>query len=268
MIKSPVVDKHAMVSYSGGMDSTCILLYLLSNGYGVRAVSFDYGQNHAVELKRAKANVKYLEKLGLPITFEVINLRDAFCDSQSSLVKHTHSPEGHYQDEMMKETVVENRNVIFSAVLFGKALGWAKKTGTDTTIALGVHAGDHAIYPDCTEESTSMARELYRISNWDSEKVNYLTPFVNYSKSEVLNVGISSARNMGFTKAQINKILKNTISCYNATAEGLSCGKCGTCTERLEAFWNNDMDDPAPYVDPMLAKKPSDWNCVPVEDEG
>lgn len=268
MIKSPTIDKHAMVSYSGGMDSTCLILYLLSEGYGVRAVSFDYGQNHAVELKRAKKNIKYLEKLGLPVTFEVIDLRSAFSDSQSSLVKHTHSPEGHYEDEMMKETVVENRNVIFSAVLFGKALGWAKKTNTDTTIALGVHAGDHAIYPDCTEESVTMAQELYRISNWDSDKVKYLTPFVNCSKAEVLNIGISSARSMHFTKSQINCILKNTISCYNADSEGHSCGKCGTCTERLEAFWNNGMDDPAPYVKPEMGKKPNNWNQIPVEDQG
>lgn len=268
MIKSPELTKHAMVSYSGGMDSTCLILHLLSEGYGVRAVSFDYGQNHAVELKRAKRNIKYLAKKGLPVTFEVIDLRSAFSDSQSTLVLHTKAPAGHYQDESMKSTVVENRNVIFSAVLFGKALGWAKKTGMDTTIALGVHAGDHAIYPDCTEESVTMAQELYRISNWDSEKVKYITPFVNYTKSEVLNVGLSSARAMGFTKGQINCIMKNTVSCYNATHEGLSCGTCGTCIERLEAFWNNGLDDPAPYIEPGLGKKPMDWEKTQGEYQG
>ncbi len=113
-----------------------------------------------------------------------------------------------------------------------------------------------------------MAKELYRISNWDSDLVEYDTPFVNFSKAEVLNVGISSARNMGMDRRQITTIFKNTVSCYNANENGVSCGKCGTCTERLEAFWNNDMDDPAPYIDPMMGKKPKNWNCIPVEDEG
>ena len=250
MIISPTLTKHAMVSYSGGMDSTCLILHLLSQGYGVRAVSFDYGQNHIVELKKAKNTIKYLKKLGLPVEFEVINLRDAFSDDQSTLVRHTEAPAGDYRDESMKATVVNNRNVIFSAVLFGKALSWAQKTGLDTTIALGVHAGDHTIYPDCTEESTSMARELYRISNWDSEKVNYLTPFVDLSKADVLGAGLEAMKSMKFRKHQVRKLLKGTISCYNATEDGMSCGECGTCRERLEAFAANGMEDPAPYRKP------------------
>ena len=276
-------EKFAVVSYSGGMDSTCLLLYLLSEGYMVKAVSFNYGQSHSLELKRAKKITKYLQDMGMAIHHQVINLEDAFSDSQSCLVIGEHAPEGHYEDESMKATVVENRNVIFSAITFGKALGWARRNLTNykrklpedearkmakVVISLGVHAGDHAIYPDCTEESVNMAKELYRISNWDSDLVEYDTPFVNFSKAEVLNVGISSARNMGMDRRQITTIFKNTVSCYNANEKGVSCGKCGTCTERLEAFWNNDMDDPAPYIDPMMGKKPKDWNCIPVEDEG
>lgn len=247
MIKIPEITKHAMVSYSGGMDSTCLILHLISNGYGVRAISFNYGQNHVVELKRAEKNIKYLKKLGLPVTFEVIDLRSVFSDDCSTLVQHTTAPSGDYRDESMKSTVVSNRNVIFSAVLFSKALNWAKKTGLNTTIAMGVHAGDHAIYPDCTEKSVTMAQELYRISNWDSEKVEYVTPFVNNHKGEVLQYGLNAMKTMHFTKTQINKVLKNTISCYNATPDGVSCGECGTCRERLEAFDFCGIKDPVPY---------------------
>lgn len=261
-------DNYAIISYSGGMDSTCLALELLSLNYEVRAISFDYGQSHSIELNRAKKNIKYLQGLGLPISHQVINLRDVFSDSTSCLVTGEHAPEGHYEDESMKSTVVENRNVIFSAITFSKALGWAKQIKHPVVISLGVHAGDHAIYPDCTEESVNMAKELYRISNWDSELVEYETPFVNYSKAEVLNCGRTAAKLMGLTKSQFNRIMKNTVSCYNANETGLSCGKCGTCTERLEAFWNNDMDDPAPYVDPDMGKKPAHWNCVEVEDNG
>jgi 7-cyano-7-deazaguanine synthase len=276
-------EKFAVVSYSGGMDSTCLLLYLLSKGYMIKAISFDYGQSHSLELKRAKKIVKYLQNMGMAINHQIINLQDAFSDSQSSLVLGEHAPEGHYEDESMKATVVENRNVIFSAITFGKALGWAKmnlnsykrnlpedeaRKISKVVISLGVHAGDHSIYPDCTEESVEMAKELYRISNWDSDLVEYDTPFVNFSKAEVLNVGISSALEIGMSHRQITMIFKNTVSCYNANEKGVSCGKCGTCTERLEAFWNNNLNDPAPYVDANMGKKPKNWNYIPVEDQG
>lgn len=277
--------KTAVVSFSGGMDSTCLVLYLLSKGHSVHAVSFNYGQSHSIELKRASQIAKYLQKLGLSIDHEIIDLRSVFNMSQSTLVKGEHAPEGHYADEMMKSTVVENRNVIFSSIVFSKALSFAKmnldmlkyNAGTDpqqhvsekelrdqakVVISLGVHAGDHAIYPDCTDESVNMARELFRISNWDSDLVVYDAPFVDYSKAEVLNVGRSSAKELGLKNLQINTIFRKSVSCYNANETGKSCGKCGTCTERLEAFWNNGLNDPAKYVDPDMGKRPKHWNEV------
>lgn len=241
-------DKQAVISFSGGMDSTCLMMHLLSKGYKVNAYSFDYGQNHSIELKLAKKNVQYLQKLGFPVEHQIINLKDVFSGDTSTLVRHEKSPEGDYREESMKSTVVCNRNVIFSSIIFAKALSLAKTIGQNVLISLGVHAGDHAIYPDCTEESVNMARELFRISNWDSELVEYNAPFVFYSKSEVLNIGISSMINLGLTKSQYNKILKNTMSCYNATPDGKACGKCGTCTERLEAFRDNGLEDPIQYV--------------------
>lgn len=277
--------KTAVVSFSGGMDSTCLLFYLLSQNYHIHAVSFNYGQSHSLELKRAKQIIKYLQKYSFPVEHEIIDLRRVFNTSQSTLVKGEHAPEGHYADEMMKSTVVENRNVIFSSIVFSKALSLAKMNldnlkydaGTDpqykiseselreaakTVISLGVHAGDHAIYPDCTDESVNMARELFKISNWDSDLVEYNTPFVDFSKAEVLNIGIASAKSIGLKKSQINTIFRKSVSCYNANEAGKSCGKCGTCTERLEAFWANGLNDPAKYVDPSMGKRPKHWNEV------
>lgn len=241
-------DKQAVISFSGGLDSTCLMMHLLSQGYKVNAYSFDYGQAHSVELKKAKSNIKYLQKLGFPVQHQIINLRDVFSGDTSTLVRHEKSPEGDYREESMKATVVSNRNCIFSAIIFAKALSLAKTIGRNVLISLGVHAGDHAIYPDCKEESVNMARELYRISNWDSELVEYDTPFVNINKSEVLSKGLEAMKNLGMTKSQTNKVLKNTMSCYNATPDGKACGKCGTCTERLEAFKINQLQDPVPYV--------------------
>jgi 7-cyano-7-deazaguanine synthase len=238
------------ISLSGGLDSTMLLMHYLARGFEVRSYSFDYGQKHDIELKKVKDNIKFLQEKGLPVSHQVINLRDAFSDSASSLygANNEKIPEGDYKDENMKSTVVENRNVIFSSIIYGKALGWANKTQSNVLISLGIHAGDHTIYPDTTPESQSMARELFRISNWGSERVDYEAPFVNLHKDELLTTGVGAMRMMGFQDGDIETVLTNTHSCYTPDSEGRSCGKCGTCVERLEAFEKAHMMDPIPYV--------------------
>lgn len=240
----------AVISMSGGLDSTCLVLKLLAEGKEVRAYGFDYGQKHDIELKKLKKNIKFLQNKGLPISYQCINLKDAFSDSASSLrgSNNLEIPQGDYKDETMKSTVVENRNVIFSSIIYGKALGWANKINENVVITLGLHAGDHSIYPDCRPESQEMAKELFKISNWGSEKVDYIAPFIDLHKGQVLNEGISAMRTLGFSRTEINKVLKNTHSCYSPNEKGESCGKCGTCVERLEAFEFVGMKDPIKYV--------------------
>lgn len=241
--------KKAVISLSGGLDSTCLLLELLAQGYEVRAYGFDYGQKHSIELTKVKKNIKLLQDLGYRVTHQIINLRDCFSDSASSLHEGGDKiPEGDYRDETMKSTVVENRNVIFSAIIYGKALGWANKTQDNVLISLGLHAGDHAIYPDCRPESQEMARELFRISNWGSERVDYEAPFIHCDKAEVLHRGLTAMNVMMLNKEQQMYILRNTHSCYAPDEKGRSCGKCGTCVERLEAFEKNGIKDPIEYV--------------------
>lgn len=240
--------KKAVISLSGGLDSTCLLLKLLSEGYEVRAYGFNYGQKHVVELEKVKKNIEILQNDGFKVTHQTIDLRDAFSDSASSLHEGGDKiPEGDYRDETMKSTVVENRNVIFSAIIYGKALAWANKTQDNVLISLGLHNGDHAIYPDCRPESQEMARELFRISNWGSERVDYEAPFIHVDKAEVLRQGIEALKKMGIPQ-RTKRILANTHSCYNPDEQGRACGKCGTCVERLEAFEKNGIKDPAEYV--------------------
>ena len=240
------MNKKAVISMSGGLDSTSLALQLLSEGYEVKAYAFNYGQKHSVELKKVQKNVKYLQKYDLPITLQIIDLRDCFNESASVLNKANNMavPEGDYRDENMKSTVVENRNVIFSSIIYGKALAWANRTGDKVLISLGLHSGDHSIYPDCRPESQEMAKELFRISNWGSEKVDYIAPFINIDKGEVLKCGIQACKTLGINW---KTIYKNTISCYTPNDKGESCGKCGTCTERLEAFEKCGLKDPIKY---------------------
>lgn len=241
--------KKAVISLSGGLDSTCLLLELLAQGMEVRAYSFYYGQKHNIELTKVKNNVKFLQEKGLPITHQVINLEDCFSDSASSLHQGGEEiPTGHYADENMKSTVVENRNIIFSAIIYGKALSWANKTDDNVVITQGLHTGDHTIYPDCRPESQAMARELYRISNWNSERVDFIAPFINIDKGQVLAHGLKAMKDMWFSAKDVEYVLSNTHTCYNPNEKGESCGKCGSCTERLEAFEMNGMKDPIPYA--------------------
>lgn len=242
--------KKVVISMSGGLDSTMLAMYWLARGYTVKAYAFDYGQKHDIELKKLKKTVKFLQvDKELPITLQIINLRDCFADSASSLHKSSDEsiPKGHYEDENMKSTVVENRNIIFSSIVYGKALAWSKKEDTNVLISLGIHAGDHTIYPDTTPESRAAAAYTFEISNWGSERVKYIAPFESKTKDQLLAEGVSSMNMMGFTRGERNKVLRGTHSCYDPNEAGESCGKCGTCVERLEAFKACKIKDPIKY---------------------
>ena len=141
--------KIAVISMSGGLDSTCLALKMLSEGYEVRAYAFDYGQRHRIELTKLIENVERMFSYGLNIRLSVINLRGVFDESCSSLNDFTKDvPTVGYDEESMKSTVVENRNIIFSSIIYGKALSISKRENCNVVISLGIHNGDHALYPD------------------------------------------------------------------------------------------------------------------------
>ena len=128
---------------SGGMDSVTMLHDLYSQGHEIQVISFNYGQRHIKELKVAKENA---EALGLKHTVVEMGFMSDLL-SNSALTGDIDVPEGHYEDENMKLTVVPNRNMIMASI----AIGYAVNLEYDT-VALGVHSGDHAIYPDCRPE--------------------------------------------------------------------------------------------------------------------
>lgn len=240
--------KKAVISLSGGMDSTSLLIHLLSQKFMVKAYNFDYGsRQNALEIKRIQENLFYLRRKGFNIQFQHLNLREIFNESNSALfIKNDIDiPEEHYTAINQKVTVVENRNAIFSNIIFSKALSWANKTGEDIVISLGIHSGDHAIYKDCTPEFRDAMEKAMKIGNDNSEKVNYYVPFIHQTKRDILFDLRINCFHLGL---DFYKILKNTLTCYNPNDLGESCGKCGSCVERLEAFERINEKDPIDYI--------------------
>jgi len=211
--------KHVVVSLSGGMDSSTLLLRCLKEYDSVTAISFDYGQKHRVELERAQSLVDYinstlsnlsfeekiqwvmknrdieLENLAIteealnlsPITYRQIQLNGLVDLLDSALVTGGEDvPEGHYAEDNMKATVVPNRNKIFASITQAVALSVANRTGETCDIALGIHAGDHAIYPDCRQEFRDADDAAFRIGNWEAERVGYFTPYLEGDKFTIL----------------------------------------------------------------------------------
>lgn len=247
-----IKDKDVIISMSGGLDSTCLALYMLSRGYRIKAYSFRYGQKHSVELKKLKRNIDFLSKK-FPeqiLSYQEIDLTPVFDESVSSLsvFGNEEIPCGEYSGENMTSTVIENRNIIFASIIYGKALSWSKKSGRKCIITLGIHTGDHVIYPDCTERSQKAAARTFKISNWGSENVSYLAPFNKTDKGGVLARGVDAMRRLGLSEKEIAHVLKNTHTCYNPDDKGRSCGRCGSCTERKAAFEANGIEDPASYI--------------------
>jgi 7-cyano-7-deazaguanine synthase len=239
--------KHAVVSLSGGMDSTTVLLKCLKEFETVTALSFDYGQKHHVELERAQSLVDYLNTSGFNIKYRVIKL-DGLPDLlNSALVEGGDEvPEGHYAEENMKATVVPNRNKIFASITQAVALSVADKTEENTVIAMGIHAGDHAIYPDCRQEFRDLDFEAFRSGNWGSERVMVYTPYLNGDKFTILQDGeyLTEYLNLNF-----DDVYRRTNTSYKPYPSGNSDYKSASSVERIEAFISLGRPDPVQYED-------------------
>jgi len=239
---------RTVISLSGGMDSTGLLLHLLNKGCEVDALTFNYGQKHLIEIDRAKANIEYLRSKGHSVTHKIINLSDAMSCFHSALTDTDFEvPEGYYEEENMKDTVVPNRNAIFSSILFGYALSVAKKESVSVMVALGVHSGDHEIYPDCREPFYDKLQLAFREGNWDADKVFFYLPFLKGDKTSILEECESHCQ---WLKVDFNTIFKNTNTSYNPDSLGRSSGKSGADVERILAFHSIGKADPVTYVKP------------------
>tara|TARA_B100001769_G_scaffold44436_1_gene31249 strand:- start:519 stop:1328 length:810 start_codon:yes stop_codon:yes gene_type:complete len=239
--------KNVVVSLSGGMDSSTLLLRCLSEYNNVTALSFDYGQKHRVELERAQQLVGYLLQNGLNVNYQVIKLDGLSTLLNSALVTGgAEVPEGHYEQDNMKETVVPNRNKIFASITQAVALSVANETKENTDIALGIHAGDHAIYPDCRQEFRDEDDAAFRIGNWEAERVGYFTPYLETDKLGILKDGEVLVKQL---KINFDEVYKRTNTSYKPYPSGNSDYKSASSVERIEAFINLGRKDPVQYED-------------------
>ena len=239
--------KQAVLSLSGGMDSSTVLLHLLAEGYEVTALSFDYGQKHNVELERAAELIEYLDRNGHSVKYQRITLQGLVSLLNSNLVQGGEEvPEGHYEEDNMKDTVVPNRNKMFSSIIQAAALSIANAKDCDVKIAMGIHAGDHAIYPDCRQEFRDADYEAFKQGNWDADKVTYYTPYLDGDKYDILRDGESECKILDL---DFDEVYKRTNTSYKPTAEGLSDYKSASSVERIEAFLKLGRKDPVEYVD-------------------
>jgi 7-cyano-7-deazaguanine synthase len=238
--------KVAVMALSGGMDSSALLLHLLREGYTVTAISFNYGQKHVVELERARLLVNYLEEHQLSVTHHVADLTSATALFESHLLKGGDDvPKGHYEEENMKATVVPNRNAMFASLLYGTALSIANARNTDVDIVLGVHSGDHAIYPDCRPEFYRALEHAFAIGNWDSDRVSFALPYLNEDKTGILRDAEQSSKHLDL---DFDEVFRRTITSYQPDEHGRSDGSTGSDVERILAFHAIGRKDPIEYT--------------------
>lgn len=246
--------KNFVVSLSGGMDSSTLLLRCISEAYKtsgtVTAVSFDYGQKHRVELERAAKLVKYVQSKNHQFKYQVIKIDGITALLNSTLVEGgADVPEGHYAEDTMKQTVVPNRNKIFASLVQAVALSAAVKDKEVTAIALGIHSGDHAIYPDCRPEFREADDHAFRIGNWDSDLVTYFTPYLHSDKYGILKDGQELCKELDL---DFDVVYSNTNTSYKPIKINdvwYSDYKSSSSIERIEAFIKLGRPDPVAYAD-------------------
>jgi len=235
------------MSFSGGMDSTSLLMRMLADGFQVTCITYKYGQKHSIEIDRAKDNIMYFRDNGISIDHRVIDLTSAMSSLNSALTSdEIIVPEGHYESEQMRMTVVPNRNAIFASILYSHALSISNSENTDVHIALGVHSGDHVIYPDCRPEFYELLEKALSTGNWGSERISFHLPYLLGNKETILQDALESVESLGL---EFDTVFTNTITSYNPDHMGRSSGRSGADIERILAFHSIGRTDPIQYID-------------------
>ena len=221
--------KRAVILVSGGLDSTTVLAMAQSQGYACYTLSFDYGQRHRAELyaadrvSRALGDVEHkLVKLNLDSIggSALTDMSIAVPEEETAGIPITYVPA---------------RNTVFLSI----ALGWAEVLGAHD-IFIGVNAVDYSGYPDCRPEYIAAFETMANLATRagvEGQKITIHTPLMRLGKGDIILAGIA----LGVDYA-------TTVSCYQATEEGLACGKCDSCRLRRQGFADAGLEDPTHYL--------------------
>lgn len=221
--------KRAVILVSGGLDSTTVLAMARAEGYACYTLSFDYGQRHRAELVAAEQVSKTLGD----IEHKVVNLN---LDSiGGSALTDTTIDVPEEETEGIPVTYVPARNTVFLSI----ALGWAEVLGAHD-IFIGVNAVDYSGYPDCRPEYISAFETMANLATRagvEGQKITIHTPLMEAGKGDIIRAGL-----------ELGVDYSLTVSCYQATAEGLACGKCDSCRLRRQGFIDAGIEDPTRYA--------------------
>ncbi|MEM8563708.1 MAG: 7-cyano-7-deazaguanine synthase QueC [Pseudomonadota bacterium] len=221
--------KPAVVLVSGGLDSTTMLAMAKGAGFACHTLSFDYGQRHRAELAAAE-NVS--RALG-DVEHKVVQLNLNSIGGSALTDLDIAVPE--QPTEGIPITYVPARNTVFLSI----ALGWAEVLGA-SDIFIGVNAIDYSGYPDCRPEfikSFEATANLATKVGVEGGRLKIHAPLVEMGKDDIIKAGI-----------ELGVDYSMTVSCYQATAEGLACGKCDSCRLRRQGFIDAGVEDPTRYV--------------------
>ncbi|MEU1815165.1 7-cyano-7-deazaguanine synthase QueC [Streptomyces roseifaciens] len=216
----------AALAFSGGMDSATLAAHYHHQGYGLLLLSFDYGQRHIRELEAARRIAAHYRAEHHVVDLTAVG---ALLPGSALTDPTINVPDGHYAEASMRITVVPNRNAIMANI----AAGIASARGAGL-VALGIHAGDHAVYPDCRPAFLTALQASIdaALDGFPTPAVE--APFIHRTKADIARLAAGLGAPLGLS-----------WSCYNGGA--LHCGTCGTCVERREAFTEAGLTDPTEY---------------------
>ena len=221
--------QRAIAVVSGGLDSVTLAHLLHSYGATLHLLAFDYGQKHRRELEFARECAARLNA-----GFDLVDLSgfNRLISGSALTGGDIPVPHGHYAAPSMALTVVPNRNAIFLALAYGVAVD-----ENANLVALGVHGGDHFIYPDCRPAFIHAFEAMQKeaVEGFGAPDLRLCAPFLDADKTEIVRIG-----------ARLGVPFERTWSCYEGGER--HCGQCGTCVERREAFALASVQDPTDYA--------------------
>ncbi|MDE0733556.1 MAG: 7-cyano-7-deazaguanine synthase QueC [Gammaproteobacteria bacterium] len=227
-MSSEIKKNKAVVLVSGGLDSATCLAIAKNSGYSCYALSFDYGQRASSELEAASrlaGDADVVEHKTVKLDMGQIG-GSALTDAAISIPEE--------ESTGIPITYVPARNTVFLSY----ALAWAEVVAADA-IYIGVNSLDYSGYPDCRPAYIKAFQKVINLATKmgvEGKSINLATPLIDLTKAEIIKAGVRLGVDYGLT-----------VSCYQATEDGLACGRCDSCRFRKQGFQDAGLHDPTRY---------------------